>query len=152
MTGYKYWETSPALAHHGVKGMHWHVRKSHTAAKGPSQRTIKKENKAFVKKSNEGVAAARKTVSRKEFRTEVKAAQKGQGVSRALQGPVKSELSSHGYMTSKIVSDNFRNTKNEKVSVDFANAIMNQAVKNQDRKRLAITGAAFIAAGLVTSR
>jgi hypothetical protein len=116
--------------------MQWGVRKE--------RRRKITESRAEAKELNAreapGLKAARKDPT---FKREVKATKKKEGIkgeNLRLQYTKK-----YGYLTGNTLGD-FTNSKGEKVSVDFANAVLKQSVKEIDRKHKAIVLAGFAAA------
>lgn len=135
------------LEHHGIKGMKWGVNRARKAVSDSKTRKehfrevdqIKKVNsKAFEKASKDPT-----------FDREVKATRKGQGITGTNR---RIETSSKGLFTNRITG-NFTNSKGEKVSEDFANAVLEKAVEQNDRRQLAksLGKATVISAGFLVA-
>jgi hypothetical protein len=119
------------LEHYGKPGMKWGVRKAARA----EVRGIKQKHRTAEK-------AARNDPS---FKSEVKATRKKQGISGSK---VRLETS-NGKSTGRLVGD-FKNSKNKKVSDDFANAVLAKASRNRDWINSAAAGTAVLATLVAT--
>jgi hypothetical protein len=123
------------LEHYGKKGMRWGERRS-------QKRISKRELKTFVKKNKASNKAAAKTDP--TFRREVKLTRKGKGISITKLGePQVTPIG--GLHTSRILGK-FKNSRGEKVSEDFANAVLSKAVDKEDARRQMKQGVAIAGA------
>lgn len=151
------------LEHAGIKGMKWGVRKhrSVSAEATRHKELIKKYNRGQGKitrsESRELVKLAYRDLNRinKEnqsrydkaakdptFKREVKATLKKQGI--RPDGRISLQMSRGELLTNRFKGE-FKNSQNQKVSEDFANAVLNKAGKKKMNREKAINGAAFLA-------
>lgn len=121
------------LEHYGVKGMQWGVR-----------REQKKELRSLNKSNKDAEKAAIKG-HRKEFRQEVALTRKQKGITFE-PGSVRSAQKTTGGLTTARINADFKNSKGEKVSVDFANAVLSKAVSKNQREAYVKVGAVWVAA------
>ncbi len=150
--------TEEFIEHYGKKGMKWGKRnkrpvetqsgtdllktlKFKDQAHGPmlsrreGMRDLKRVQK--INKNAQKIASKDPT-----FKREVRATRKRRGITggSSLEFTKRGEL-----MTGKYLGE-FKNSKREKVSVDFANAVIERAHRPKEIKRKAAIGAAFTTA------
>lgn len=118
------------LEHYGVKGMKWGVRKARIAKLGGYS------DKSKVTEQEQ-----------KTFKREVKAVKKGRGLRENTDiRTVGYETAVNKYgnkaITGRVTGD-FRNSQGEKVSQDFANAVLAQAAKEKQHATYAKIGATY---------
>ena len=152
------------LNHFGVKGMRWGV---HNKAKTSNfdkydvrrfrQPTKRQQREGYLVTGRQGAAiirlekkaqAAREKVARKDptFQREYELESKGIGLTgKNLRPEVNKQTE---LFTGKMLG-NFKNSKGEKVSVDFANAIIHKRVSKREFKRKVIQGAHLTLAVLI---
>lgn len=128
------------LIHHGIRGQKWGIRNS---SKRESNRELKDVKKAFKTQTKIEL----KTIDKKQFRVDVGAAKKGKGVAKGQTGFEKTKK--YGRLTGR-TTGNFKNSKGEKVSINYANAVMDKAIKSNDVKKKAAVGS-LIAAGILAA-
>lgn len=142
------------LEHYGKRGMKWGVRTQSNKTSGftkedvrrfrkppPGYDITRRQGNAIIRKENRSQKAREKLASKDPtFKREVKLTRKGKGISGTkLRPQVNKETE---LFTSKILGD-FKNSKGEKVSVDFANAVLSKNQRRRDITRKAATGAIF---------
>lgn len=118
------------LEHYGVKGMQWGVRRKTRKAHFAEVKSINKQNLAKEKE-------ARKDPT---FKREVELTRKGQGIKGTKLRPQTAKNSE--LFTNRILG-NFTNSKGEKVSVDFANAVLHEIYQKKEFKRKVKAGASL---------
>jgi hypothetical protein len=123
------------LEHYGVKGMKWGVRNERRAIRKASGQELKK----LVKRNTASENATRKDPT---FKREVKATKKKKGITG---GTSAQKTKVGGVLTGRILGD-FKNSKGEKVSADFANAVLNKSIKKVNAGQVA-AGAMLITYG-----
>ncbi len=143
------------LEHVGVKGMHWGVRKVDNTPvkfnKNLSNRQKKKDSKRELNQYEARNNAAFKEAAKDPtFKREVKATKKRQGIS-GMNGVEKTK--EYGQLTNRVKGD-FRNSKGEKVSEDFANAVLAKAIQTPGLKAGIVNtakagGAVYIASAVI---
>jgi hypothetical protein len=106
------------LEHYGVLGMKWGIRSERRAIRKASDKELKK----LVKSNKISENAARQDPT---FKREVKATRKKMGISG---GTSAQKTKVGGVFTGRILGD-FKNSKGEKVSADFANAVLKKSIK-----------------------
>lgn len=131
------------LAHFGVKGMKWGVRKE--------RRALRKANIADKEEIKARNRAAEKVASKSDptFRREVRATRKGKGITVTK---ADFQVTKKGGLFTGRTLGEFRNSRGERVSEDFANAVLRRAVQKNDRRRRIIQGTAFVGALLLASQ
>ena len=122
------------LEHYGKKGMKWGVRRQ-------ARKESRKELKGIQKKHASDYKKASKDPT---FKREVKATRKRQGID--IVRLRKQEVTKKGGLTTSHISATFKNSKGERVSEDFANAVLKKAVSKNDRRQKAAVGALFVSA------
>jgi hypothetical protein len=148
------------LEHHGVKGQQWGVRRKERRAvrtaqkqredeawgkRGKERRANSKkykgELKATNKKNLEAFNAAAK--ANPNFKREVKLTLKKKGIS--IDKLLDQEMTSGEAFTNKL-SAKFRDSKGNKVSEDYANAVLTKAYSKQQFRERAALGGIYTAA------
>lgn len=112
------------LAHYGKKGMKWGTRREVRKASDKELKDLKNSFKA-------GEKAAKKDPT---FKREVKATRKREGIS-GIKNFAKTEK--YGRLSSRAKGD-FKNSKGEKVSEDFANAVLNKATAKTPAQKIVL--------------
>lgn len=128
-------DTEEFLEHYGVKGMQWGVRREQKK----ELRSLNNANKSAEKAAIKG--------HRKEFKQEVALTRKHKGITFDPKSVKPAQKTNSGLMTARINAD-FKNSKGEKVSIDFANAVLSKAVSKNQREAYVKVGAVWVAAML----
>lgn len=114
------------LEHYGKAGMRWGVRKNKIyPGYEISRKESDKEKKAIQKSNSRKEKLASKNPT---FKREVKATMKGRGI----DGVMRPEVTKKGEVFTGRLLGTFTNSKNEKVSTDFANAVLHKVGKKRD--------------------
>ena len=119
------------LEHYGKKGMKWGQRRALKKISYKELKNVNRQNKAAEK-------SGKKETTRKEFRREVKLTRRGKGITGTNRNVTVTPIG--GLLTSRM-RGNFKNSRGEKISEDFANAVMTKAVNQKEFQRKAASGA-----------
>jgi hypothetical protein len=131
-------EVEDFLEHHGVKGMRWGERRAHKKAAKAELKGVKEKN----------ARAEREASKDPSFKREVKRTLKGKGVTGEKARAEVTE--NYGLLTGRVLAD-FKNSKGERVSQDFASAVLKKSVDKQDFRKKAKIGALFVTASVLPS-
>lgn len=123
--------------HSGVKGMKWGVRRAVRKEHMKELSIAKNKNRAEEKAS----AANDPT-----FKREVKLTRQGKGLTIGPQSRLQ-KTENGKLLTGRILGE-FKNSQGQKVSQEFASAVLMKSVRQNDHARKAKMGALFVAAAI----